>query len=199
MRQPWFQLQSLLLNQNNKNFKNGFRLLKWSVPLLCCSEKSPACDCGSNVLHDIVTSLQTTKRISDVHYLDLTSLPLATILGPFGVYLLKFTLDTLPGSLMGLEFVVPHTSYGKGPGNEDAYTLEVYRMYPMIAISSLPLKDFLLLSCLHVRLRKALLNMTKYMSFTGIIRNFGRLRDAIWNVFNQLSRLNFTRESFFKG
>ena len=40
----------------------------------------------------------------------------------------------------------------------------------MIAISSL---DFLFLSCSHVRLRNALLNITKYSSSTGIIRNFG--------------------------
>ena len=61
----------------------------------------------------------------------------------------------------------------------------------MIAISSL---DFLLLSCLNVRLRNALLNITKYMSSTGTIRNFGRLRAILWNVFNPLSRLNLSRE-----
>ena len=66
----------------------------------------------------------------------------------------------------------------------------------MIAISSL---DFLLLSCLHVPLRNALLKITKYMSSTGIIRNFGRLRAILWNVFNRLSRFHFTSESSFKG
>ena len=48
---------------------------------------------------------------------------------------------------------------------------------------SLHSQDFLLLSCLHVRSRNALHNITKYMSSTGIIRNFGRLRDILWNVF----------------
>ena len=51
-------------------------------------------------------------------------------------------------------------------------------IYPMriIAISSL---DFLLLSFLHLRLRNALLNITKYMSSTGIIRDFGRLWEIV--------------------
>ena len=50
----------------------------------------------------------------------------------------------------------------------------------------------------HVRLRNTLLDITKYMCSTGIIRNFGRLR-GLWNVLNRLSRLNFSRESSFKG
>ena len=41
----------------------------------------------------------------------------------------------------------------------------------MIAISLL---DFLLFSCLHVRLRNALLSITKYMSSTGL-EDFGLL------------------------
>ena len=40
--------------------------------------------------------------------------------------------------------------------------------------------------------------VTKYMSSTGIIKNFGRLRDILWNV-SRVSRLNFTCESTFKG
>ena len=43
---------------------------------------------------------------------------------------------------------------------------------------------FPLLSCLHVRLRNALLTSRKYMSSTGIIRNFGRLRAVLENLFN---------------
>ena len=39
-----------------------------------------------------------------------------------------------------------------------------------------------------------LLKITKYMSSTGIIRNFGRLRAILWNGFNRLRRLKFTRE-----
>ena len=72
-------------------------------------------------------------------------------------------------------------------------TYETYLIYPvsMIAISSL---DFLLLSCLYVRLRNALLKIMKHMSSTGIIRNFGRLRAILWKWFNRLSRLNFTCE-----
>ena len=53
----------------------------------------------------------------------------------------------------------------------------------MIAISSL---DLLLLSCLYICLRDSLLNITKYLSSTGIIRNFGRLRAILSNVFNRL-------------
>ena len=54
-------------------------------------------------------------------------------------------------------------------------THETYLIDPMsvIAISSL---DFLFLSCLHVRLRNALLNITKYISSTGIsgiLEDFG--------------------------
>ena len=64
-----------------------------------------------------------------------------------------------------LEFVMPYNHN----------THETYPIYPMsmIAISSL---DFLWLACSYIRLRDGLLNMTKYLSSTGIIRNFGRLR-----------------------
>ena len=93
---------------------------------------------------------------------------LASILGPFGVHLLKFTLDTHHGSLMDylgllefpVRFVMPYTSQ---------HTRDVLNL-------SYEYDYVLLLSCLHVRLRNGLLNMTKYMSSTDIIRNFGRLR-----------------------
>ena len=116
-----------------------------------------------------------------------TRLAFTSILGPFGVHLLKFTLDTHPGSLMHsslglLEFLVRSLKH-----HNTHETYLIYRPMSMIAILSL---DFLLLSCLLVRLWNALLNITKYMSSTGIIRNFGRLRAVLWKV----SRLNFTRE-----
>ena len=62
-----------------------------------------------------------------------TRLAITNILGPFGVHLLKFTLPT-PVHWWGywnfrLEFVIP--------------------IYPTIAISSLPLYYFFLLSCLY--------------------------------------------------
>ena len=60
----------------------------------------------------------------------------------------------------------------------------------MIAISSL---DFLLLSCLHVPLRNALLKITKYMSSTGIwIRTLrAKLRRLSWlNTFQRMFQLS---------
>ena len=98
-------------------------------------------------------------------------LALARILGPFGIHLLKFTPDTHPRLLMHyLELLELPVRICDAHHN----THETYLIYSssMIAISS---PGFLLLSCLHVRLRNALLDITKYMSLTGIIRNFGRL------------------------
>ena len=111
-----------------------------------------------------------------------TWLALASILGPFGVHLLKFTLNTHPSSLMHhlglLEFPVRICDALVTHQN----THETYLIYPMsmLVISSL---DFLLFSCLHVRLRNALRYITKCMTSTVIIWNFGRLRTILWNVF----------------
>ena len=91
-----------------------------------------------------------------------TRLALASILGPFWVYLLKFTCVTHHNTRVSL------------------------RSHHWISFCSR--------GGLHVRLRNTLLKITKYMSSTGIIRNSGRLRAILWNVFNWLSRLNFTRE-----
>ena len=90
-----------------------------------------------------------------------TRLTLASILGPFGVHLLKFTLDTHPGSLMHylglLEFpVIICGAFNTHHINTQETYLVIYRI-SMIAVSSL---DFLLLSCLHIRLRNTLLKIT---------------------------------------
>ena len=98
-------------------------------------------------------------------------LAFASVLGPFRVHLLKFALPTPVHwcTICGywnfwFEFVMPHTHHN---------THENYLIYPMIAISSLLLCDFLLLLCSHIRLGNALLNIIKCMSSRGIIETSG--------------------------
>ena len=119
----------------------------------------------------------------------ITRLVLASILGPFWVYLLKFTLLTP----FLYTFFFSLLLLGSHPGSLMHYLglleLPVWicdalrsQHTSITAISSL---DFLLLSCLLVRSRNALLRITKYMSSTGKIRNFGWLRVILWNGFNR--------------
>ena len=147
----------------------------------------------SQVVQSLLTHLNNVYGIKQFNFIYQTRLALASILWPFLVYLLKFTLLT-PFLHTFFFFLL---LFGSHPGSLMHYLGFILLEFPvgkhtsMIAISSL---DFVLLSCLHVPLRNALLKITKYMSSTGIIRNFGRLRAILWNGFNRLSRLNFTRE-----
>ena len=98
-------------------------------------------------------------------------LALASILGPFGVHLLKFTPDTHPGLLMHylglLEFLVrvcdalQHTR--DVPNLSDEYDCDLITGFPFA----------LVFTCTF---RPCVTYITKYMRLKGIIRNFGRLR-----------------------
>ena len=61
----------------------------------------------------------------------------------------------------------------------------------MIAIASL---ESLLLSCLHVRLQNALLNITKYMSSTGIILKLNETYLKSMFDWNPISSQSGTKE-----
>ena len=130
-----------------------------------------------------------------------TRLALASILGPFLVYLLKFT------PLTPFLHTFSSLSYSLAPTPVHWYTIWGYwnfRLEFVMPCAPQHTRDvpnlsyeydcdlitgFFLLSCLHVRLRNVLYEV-QYMSSTGIIWNFGRLRAVLWNV----SHLNFTHE-----
>ena len=151
-----------------------------------------------------------TYRIKEVFTINLiqitfyiqTRLTLASVLGPFGVHLLTFILHTR---------VHRCTIWGYGNFRlEFAHhnIHDTYVIYPMIETGlsinfgtlstcrSFESKDYWTIShCFHrisfcsrvYMSRNASLNITKYMSSTGIIIKFGRLRDILWNVFSSLS------------
>ena len=129
----------------------------------------------------------------------LTRLALGSIRGPFGVHMLKFTLPTLVHWCTiccywnsQLAFVMPCTLQH----TPDAPNLSYY--YDCDLITGFPF-----VSCLHVRLRNGLLNNKKYISSTGIIRNFGRLRAIlrllISKCTNVLIPLTETRRNNWSG